>query len=367
MSSAAYVVLDTSVLHNDYTLDKAPIRELLNVAALCSAVVTLPRIAFDEHVRHYEEDSNEYRRQIKKALEGLNHLPLQDNATAQIPEVTKPYSEFLQDVVGERNAEILDYPQVDHKFVLQRDFERRKPFGEKGKGYRDTLIWETILELLHRIESIEVIFITSNHKDFAESGSGPLHRHLIKDLIERGYGEECVHLELSLKSASNYLRIKFGLAALTTMPDVEQQIKDNVNFDDFLTAHKKEIEECINRNSENIIIGDSAQDASLYWNVEDCEVEIDTTEVLDDGEVVVYARAEFENEVQYGMFLSSFYAESDSLEQAGVSLYNADEDIDWADVGGTMVLSLEFSFVYNPTSHEVSGFEALEVRRTYLD
>lgn len=164
MSPATYVVLDTSVLHNDYKLDKAPMRVLLNVAALCHATVVLPRIVFDEHMRHFEEDSKKYRHQIQDGLEKLNRWLPVGNVTAQIPEVTRPYSEFLQDIIDARNIEVPDYPHVDHKHILKRDLERRKPFGEKSKGYQDTLIWETILELLPRGEPANVIFITANHK-----------------------------------------------------------------------------------------------------------------------------------------------------------------------------------------------------------
>ena len=104
----------------------------------------------------------------------------------------------------------------------------------------------------------------------------------------------------------------------------------------------------------------------MYWNVEGSEVEIETTELLDDGEVVVYAKAEFENEVVYHMFLPDYYTEDDWLAREGVNLYEAYEDIDVVQVGGSMILSLEFSFVYNPTSHNVLGFEALQIRRVYI-
>lgn len=362
MSPLIHIVLDTSVLYEDYELVKAPLRELLNIAKLCHARVLLPKIVFDEHVVHFERDYKRYRSQTKTAFDKLRQLPLVDVPSVNIPEVGYSYSDLLRAITEERGLEILNYPQVDHENILRRSFEQRKPFGKKDAGYKDALIWETILELLSD-SSFRVIFVTANYRDFGESSSGPLDRQLVHELEDRGLTRDCVQLKLSLKEASDYLRKESGLTAAALIDAVAEQIKENVNFDELLTNHIREIEECIDSDSEGIMSGADANESSLYWNVEDSEVKIETTEVLDDGEVVVYAEAEFENEVVYHMFLSEYYTEDDWLARKGVSLYEADEDMDVAQVGGSMVLSLEFSFVYNPISHNVSGFEALEIHR----
>ena len=50
-------VLDTSVLYNDYKLEKAPLRELLNIIRLCgNSKVAIPMVVMDEHVAHFEAD-----------------------------------------------------------------------------------------------------------------------------------------------------------------------------------------------------------------------------------------------------------------------------------------------------------------------
>jgi hypothetical protein len=69
-------------------------------------------------------------------------------------------------------------PRVSHEEVVKRDLLRRKPFGESGKGYRDTLIWETVLAELRREQS-QMALVSHNIKDFA----GPdrmLHADLAK-------------------------------------------------------------------------------------------------------------------------------------------------------------------------------------------
>lgn len=67
-------------------------------------------------------------------------------------------------------GEILPYPEIPHKRVVQRDLQRRKPFNRDGAGYRDFLIWESTRKLaLWGTERI--VLVTNNRKDF---GEGPL-------------------------------------------------------------------------------------------------------------------------------------------------------------------------------------------------
>ena len=82
---------------------------------------------------------------------------------------------------------------------------------------------------------------------------------------------------------------------------------------------------------------------------------------------LAYASAEFENEISYFTFYSSYVCSVDSMEDAGISLYESDPESDAATVGGSMVLDMSFSFVYSPSDKKVSGFEAHEITRRYFE
>ena len=365
MSPSICIVLDTSVLYDDYKLGRAPLRELLNIAKLCSAHVILPKVVFDEQVNHFKWEYQNSVSKIKNAIKKLRELPLVDNVDSSTPVISGSYEEFLQHTAQEHDIQIADYPSVSHEDVLKRTLKKRKPFGDKDKGYKDTLIWETILELLsNRCE--RVVFIVANHTDFAGLPAGSLHSDLIKDLGDHGFTDGSVALKLSIKEASNYLREVGGLNAASLIELIAEQIKDSVDFDDLLTEHSNDIVECIETDSGDILIGEGADEPSFLWNVEEAEIEIETTEVVENGEVVVYASAEFENELMYWMFLSSYYTNVDYLEVVGITPCETDEKIDSAWVSGNMVLSLHFSFVYNPSNQQVSGFKALRIYRVDL-
>ena len=100
--------------------------------------------------------------------------------------------------------------------------------------------------------------------------------------------------------------------------------------------------------------------------IENSTINIESTEVVEEGEVIVHANAELENEIEYSMFGYSYCNEEETLNRLGLSLYEMDDESDVAEVGGNMTFSLDFSFVYNSENHKTSGFEALDIHRADL-
>ncbi len=62
---------------------------------------------------------------------------------------------------------ILPLPAVTHEAVLERALSGRRPFDQDGRtGYRDALIWHTVLELAQTTTNVVLV---SNDGDFADS------------------------------------------------------------------------------------------------------------------------------------------------------------------------------------------------------
>jgi hypothetical protein len=76
-------------------------------------------------------------------------------------------------------VEILPIPMVSHKVLLSRDLAGRLPFGPSGKGYRDALIWHTIVERWASTQLFEDAYIVTNDDDF---GKGDLDATLAAEL-----------------------------------------------------------------------------------------------------------------------------------------------------------------------------------------
>ena len=80
------------------------------------------------------------------------------------------------------NVNNSNYPTNTHEEVVKRATSRRKPFDEKGSGYRDTLIWFNILELAGELDGR--IYLVARDKDFRDN-SGNLHDDLMDDLTDQ--------------------------------------------------------------------------------------------------------------------------------------------------------------------------------------
>lgn len=85
-----------------------------------------------------------------------------------LPGLLSGFERHLRDMLRRANAHVPGLSAVAHEELVTRALERRKPFSSTGAGYRDALIWHTVLELLaHDDEAL--VLVTNNSKDFAEA------------------------------------------------------------------------------------------------------------------------------------------------------------------------------------------------------
>jgi hypothetical protein len=112
--------------------------------------------------------------------------------------------------------------------LLERDLAERKPFNSSGKGFRDALIWESVLEHIRSTPHLSSgILATGNAKDFADA-SGALDEHLQSEVTSLGAH---VSLALSLSAAAaeledeadEELELRLELAEAAS-PDPEDEI-----------------------------------------------------------------------------------------------------------------------------------------------
>ncbi|MDI6872447.1 MAG: PIN domain-containing protein, partial [Bacillota bacterium] len=85
------------------------------------------------------------------------------------------YEVSLRSRIDELGAEIVPLPAtIDHLGIARRASERRAPYGIAGKpddghakdGYRDTLIWLTVLDVAEKHPECDVWFVSNNYSDF---------------------------------------------------------------------------------------------------------------------------------------------------------------------------------------------------------
>jgi predicted nucleic acid-binding protein len=165
------VTLDTNILVQDFWFESPQSKIFFDELNIIPATLHIPEIVIDETVNKYREFLTEKILEQKKINSELSKLLNAEtiNSSIDIKLATDKYKEFILDKFNKVNAQILPYPQIEHKDVVKRILERHRPFKKGDAGYRDFLIWQTIRKL-EIWGTEEIVFITNNTKDFGESG-----------------------------------------------------------------------------------------------------------------------------------------------------------------------------------------------------
>jgi len=154
--------LDANAMAEDFLLERNPSRLLLREARERRIGLLVPEIAFDETVNLYRERVDELYREGRRAWRRLQGLRAVDadrtKLELNLTEVEARYRQDLRATLTAARAEFLAYPSTSHEAVARRALQRRRPFDPEGKdGYRDTLVWESLLEAVDVASPIVLI------------------------------------------------------------------------------------------------------------------------------------------------------------------------------------------------------------------
>lgn len=177
------IVLDTTAIRADYHLHSPTSLTFLNGLRLIPATLCVPEVVVDEAINGFRadlaralEESGRTQRELGRIL-GEQSAP--GTSSDFVESRTEEYRKALLAKVASVGGEVLPYPKIEHRKLVRRDLERRRPFRESGVGYRDALIWETVRSLTWGGHE-RVVFVSGNVKDF---GDGPLvHEDLRSDV-----------------------------------------------------------------------------------------------------------------------------------------------------------------------------------------
>ncbi|WP_406630014.1 PIN domain-containing protein [Amycolatopsis sp. WGS_07] len=187
-----YVVVDTTEFRADLTLGTRW-TATLSAGSYGLLKLAIPVIVRLEAIRHHDQLVSEGER---GALKGLNIVRryaeepddiIDAREITQICEATRRGFQYkLEYYIEQAGGRFLPVPAIDHGALVTRAMQGRKPFTSNGKeGYRDALIWYSILDLCGSLDADDhVLFVTGNSRDFCDSGSNALAEPLRQDLAK---------------------------------------------------------------------------------------------------------------------------------------------------------------------------------------
>lgn len=185
-----WIVIDTNIFFDNFRLKKSLdllFRDIENV----NFSLRIPEIVIQETLNKYKEQRQSNSDRLLWSINWLKaQTSLQFNVEindASLKTDFEEYASFFRNKINEF-GEVVQLPNVTHQGLIDRALQRKKPFKFKKDdevgGFRDVLIWETILDLTNRDDFEQIAFITNNKTDFADGKN--LHPHLLDDLIDRG-------------------------------------------------------------------------------------------------------------------------------------------------------------------------------------
>ena len=231
-----HIVLDTNPIVSDGFGRSANFNRLLELAHGHGITVYVPSVVLDEVFGRFAKDLPD---KVKTAEDGLASLSRRIDrdlgtldSVLDINKEVESYRSWFSSRLAEGGVVVPEYPNASHRDVTDRAIYRRKPFRDNGVGYRDTLIWLTVLELADQVEG-DIVLVTNNTHDFGDGRKG-LHGQLQEDLENRGHGKSRVALVTSItdavhESVGPYLREAFIATPSETLEnldfDAESELK----------------------------------------------------------------------------------------------------------------------------------------------
>jgi predicted nucleic acid-binding protein len=179
------VILDTNIFLQDIPLESPAFVTFLSGLRPAGYELIVPQLVYDELINKYIEEYSKFLELGRKL--GINpHGPIRQRIRQDASKAAEEYAKYLQTKLPIKK--LVDYPSTPHNLLVRRALARRKPFRNTDTGgYRDALLWDTIIILAQEIPQSPIAFITSNQKDFSAPGQPQkLHSELIQDLTSVG-------------------------------------------------------------------------------------------------------------------------------------------------------------------------------------
>jgi hypothetical protein len=192
------VVLDSNTIHSDPWLTGGPGTMLVRLAESKSCFVIIPEVVRDELRRQRREAAQESHAQAAKGIRamakaGVDVAETDAHLKTSFERIDADIDAAFATLFNREGVALEPTPHIDVTKIVERDLARRRPFQEithnqktKSLGFRDVVIWETVLSALDSARGNEKVLFVSSDKGFLSDDSKSLHPDLLRDLDERG-------------------------------------------------------------------------------------------------------------------------------------------------------------------------------------
>ncbi len=218
------VVVDTNMIRDSPRLRREEWLSLIENKTAWGVEFAIPEVVVMESVNVVRREWDKQRSALARVKVGEFGLGnALDSMLAEIDKCSEGYEQWLRDRLGEIGASIVAPPPTDLMDLARRASALRAPYAKDKDGFRDTLIWLTVLAIAQDRPDAEVWFVSDNHDDFGpkpgswtgdntgERDDCPIlfHQDLREDLDERGLSSR-VNYVVSVKRLEQHIAARFA-------------------------------------------------------------------------------------------------------------------------------------------------------------
>lgn len=180
------VVDANAIVRGSWHLDSAPWRLLRYRGRAQLDQLIVPEVVVREVVGQYRAELTKTIEEATRLTNSMRRLRVRAPSWTdiEIEATVSGYEQGLRESLEGARARI-EEPLVDVLDLADRAIARRRPFNDKGAGFRDAAVWEHVVHAASVRVPRPVAFI-SNDGGFGPDGG--LHADLLEDLEGRGSG-----------------------------------------------------------------------------------------------------------------------------------------------------------------------------------
>lgn len=276
--------------------------------------LVVPELVLQETVNKFRERLAEYQTEVQETAGKLTNLIGSKFIVADLKIETevRHYDAYLRSKLTGMGTLILPFPKISHEKLVKRDLARIKPFAPKGgKGYRDALIWLSILQKAPKDKTVKVL-ITNNSSDFAFSKDK---KDVLHPVLEKEWQSSSAAGDVRLRSTLRGFVdecVKPSLERLDTLRDKLNQGKI-LDIKEYLAEHFDEAFDGVN---EQLTLRTHEVDLEEPFGVsalgEPKQVEVEDVLALQGTKVYVEFKALYEDSL---VFAYVFHSEAFGLRE----------------------------------------------------
>lgn len=231
-----FIILDTNIIFNDFYFKSSDMKKLLKYTRHEPVDLCITKFNYNEILKKYRDEIRPLVKKIKSTKNDLIKLEaaeIIDFENLKADKITAKYKEFLDQTIEENNIKIIDYPTAHDitEKISFKYFNNIKPFDENKVSFQDAIIWESIVEYCNDNEPDNIVFISSNYKDFANKDQSSIHEDLAADALDLSYYNS---LSAFLESEEDNLRDYFIDSFEYDKQLIEDELKLYFDRNDYL-------------------------------------------------------------------------------------------------------------------------------------